>query len=159
MGKSVLSLRDLQKYCKKQGIEFPQSATKAQLAALIAVNDGIEFSPQQTCYGNWSSVAKECRVCIFRNQCAKLTLQGETRLADALKRSKEKQIERRPVVGEAVSKGMNSKVRSEAEIRIEAFKLIDLGQKAGDIAKSLGVPTQAVAAWKAHRSRGTYTKV
>jgi hypothetical protein len=43
------------------------------------------------------------------------------------------------------------------ELRTQAFELLDQGLDAPEIAQKLGLRTQQVAAWRAHRTRKTYS--
>lgn len=49
-----------------------------------------------------------------------------------------------------------TKKQKDQNLRNKALKMLDRGMSSGQVAEKLGVRKMTVAAWKAHRTMGTY---
>jgi len=50
----------------------------------------------------------------------------------------------------------NSLKSRDEKLRKRALKMLDSGMSSAEVGKKLGVRTMTVAAWRAHRTMGTY---
>lgn len=78
-----VSLPILQRYCLENGIPVPATAKREEIEAFItrAILHGRQVKPdvEHGCFGFWSEDDTNCTVCIYSEECAKVSLGMEAK--------------------------------------------------------------------------------
>ena len=73
-----ISLPILQRYCLENGIPVPATASKEEIEAFItrSILHGRKLKPDSVigCFGFWSEDDTNCLVCVYQEECAKVSL-------------------------------------------------------------------------------------
>lgn len=73
----------LQKYCLENGIPVPATATREEIEAFItrSVLHERQLKPDAAfgCFGFWSDDDTNCTVCIYQEECTKVSLGMEAK--------------------------------------------------------------------------------
>jgi hypothetical protein len=85
-----ITMKDLQRYCLENEIPVPKSATREELEAFItrAILHGRKLNPDEAfgCFGLWSEDDTNCLVCIYNEECTKVSLGMPTKRYEAFVR-------------------------------------------------------------------------